>query len=372
MLQNCKVIDTTLREGEQAPGITFNLNQKKHIIDRLVRLGINEIELGIASPLMPCLAQLFSYCRANHPHLQLSLWSRCRIEDINYAAILQPDILSLSIPISDLHLQKKIGRDRNWALATMRTAIAAAITMGLKAAVGLEDATRADSRFLHTMALTAEQTGACRVRIADTVGIASPQKIADLIKSLKKSLTNGELAVHTHNDFGMASANAIAALEAGADWADATILGLGERTGCARLEELVGYLNLICNQQQLQIAQLKPLAMYVAGITATSIAANRPILGERIFSCETGLHLQGLQNDPTTYEPYAPEKVGAQRKLLFGAKSGRRALAQKLAQLGHDIGEGVLGNKLQEVRETAQKMQRPLTETELKTVLLGS
>ena len=140
-----------------------------------------------------------------------------------------------------------------------------------------------------------------------------------------------DLAVHTHNDFGMATANAVAALEAGAVWADATVLGLGERAGCARLEELVGYLRLEKGQTGLAPEHLKGLAEYVADRSARSIDPARPLIGDRIFTCETGLHLQGLQKDPVTYEPYPPEQVGAERRLLFGAKCGRRALIERIS-----------------------------------------
>ncbi len=127
----------------------------------------------------------------------------------------------------------------------------------------------------------------------------------------------------------MATANAIAALEAGASSVDAVVLGLGERTGCARLEEIVGYLSLAKGITALKAEYLKPLALYVAGITGRSIAGNRPVIGDDIFTCETGLHLQGLQNKPQTYEPYNPERVRARRKLLLGSKSGRRAILQR-------------------------------------------
>ena len=185
------------------------------------------------------------------------------------------------------------------------------------------------------MAKAAERHGAVRVRIADTVGIASPSQFVKLITTLKKELNSCQLAVHTHNDFGMATANAIAALEAGASSVDAVVLGLGERTGCARLEEIVGYLSLAKGVQKLKAEFLKPLAHYVAQITGRSIAGNRPVIGENIFTCETGLHLQGLQNKPETYEPFSPEKVQAERKLLFGAKSGRQAILKRMQSAGN-------------------------------------
>ena len=145
--------------------------------------------------------------------------------------------------------------------------------------------------------------------------------------------------MHTHNDFGMASANALTALECGAHWADGTILGLGERTGCARLEELVGYLQLAKGINRFDISALKALALEVAEFSDRTIPASQPLIGDDIFACETGLHLNGLVANPATYEPYSPEKVGAERKLFFGSKVGRRALHYWSDRTGRKHGE---------------------------------
>jgi homocitrate synthase NifV len=319
------IIDTTLREGEQTPGVIFTLEQKKKIVNYLARIGVAEVEAGISSPRVPCLRPLIKYCREVHPSVRLSLWSRCRQEDIEYGATLAPDIISLSIPVSDLHLGKKIGKDRDWARKAVAEGIMLARHLGMAVSVGFEDATRADRGFLVEMAVLAEHSGAARLRIADTVGTASPQEISELISSIGSSVSSCELGVHTHNDFGMATANAIAAFEAGALWADGAVLGLGERAGCARLEELAGYLALVKGDPDLHVEHLKPLAAFVATISGKRIEAQHPVLGEAIFTCETGLHLQGLLVDPRTYEPYGPERVGAERKLLFGSKSGTSA-----------------------------------------------
>jgi len=372
MIRNHQIIDTTLREGEQTPGLLFSLEQKKQILDGLVGIGVHEAELGVSSRLHPCPEPLISYCRTKHPELQLSLWSRCREEDIIHAARLKPDILSLSIPVSDIHLRDRLQKDRLWAMETMKRSIELAGNMGLAVSIGFEDATRGDIGFLLTMARAAERNGAIRIRLADTVGIASPAKITHLITLLQSELTGCLLAVHTHNDFGMATANAIAALEAGASFVDAVVLGLGERTGCARLEEIVGYLSLARGTTELQPEMLKPLARYVAEICGRKIAGNRPVVGENIFTCETGLHLQGLQNKPQTYEPFDPERVQAERKLLFGSKSGRRAILQHLTSLDKNFAGEIGEAATQTVRETAARLHRPLSNDELLGLLSGA
>jgi len=268
-----------------------------------------------------------------------------------------------------MHLQDRLQKDRLWAEQTMVTSIELARQSGLAVSIGFEDATRSDPNFLMQMAKTAEHHGAMRIRIADTVGIASPTQFTAIIATLKKARIGCLLAVHTHNDFGMATANAIAAFEAGASSADAVVLGLGERTGCARLEEVVGYLSLAKEVQGLKAEFLKPLARYVADITSRTIAGNRPVIGEDIFICETGLHLHGLQNNPETYEPFHPEKVRAERTLLFGAKSGRQAIRQRMAQLDSPCSNQLTDKAVEKIRETATRLRRPLSDAELIRIL---
>lgn len=372
MLQKCNIIDTTLREGEQTPGILFSTVQKKTIINGLGKIGIQEVELGVASPLNDDLGKLVRYCRTNWPGMQTSLWCRCKEEDIVYATSIGPDILSLSIPVSDIHLQHKLGKSREWARIALSSHIAKAKSLGIRVAIGFEDATRADIDFLVLMAQTAEEAGAFRIRIADTVGTASPSSMQNLITQLNTKVSTIEIGVHTHNDFGMATANAIASAESGAVWLDTTILGLGERCGCARLEEIVAYLKLISGNHEFTVEELKPLAQYVAKCSSTPIPSNRPVLGSKIFTCETGLHLQGLQNEPQTYEPYAPELVGATRELLYGAKAGHHALTNHLKKLGHELSTVNIPQSLRAIRDTATTFQRPLTDQELESLIATS
>jgi homocitrate synthase NifV len=366
------LIDTTLREGEQTVGIHFTTEQKMEIIKGLALVGISEIEIGIASPLTHDLAEIMDYCRAHHPGMKISLWCRCKREDIMYASALSPDRLSLSIPISDLHLYTKLGKDKIWAEQTMQSAIRLALERGMEVSVGFEDATRADPEFLSRMARLAEHHGAFRIRLADTVGLATPVQIISLVREIKGPMNRCEVAIHTHNDFGMATANAMAALESGATWADVTILGLGERSGCARLEELAGFLGMMHSDSRIQTQHLKPLAGYVAGITQRDIEDCRPILGEKIFTCETGLHLQGLHKNPATYEPYPPELIGAERRLLTGSKCGRNALKVRLKELGFEIDDDLLLQKTRDLRDNPFFFGKTLDDDEFLMAMLSS
>ena len=343
------IIDTTLREGEQTPGVSFHLHEKKNIIDGLVNIGIGEIELGIASSLVDCPALLLKYCRQKYPQLLCSLWSRCHPKDIQFAATLRPDIISLSIPVSDILIHEKLGKNREWTANCLQTHIELARQMGMRVAVGFEDATRAELTFLLKMAKLAEKHGAERVRLADTVGTCSPSEFGNLVSSVSSLLNTASISVHCHNDFGMATANAVSALEHGAASADVTLLGLGERCGCTRLEELVGYLRLKKNMP-FNILELPLLAQYAAKLTSREIASNQPFLGKEIFTCETGLHLQALQRNPATYEPYPAEMIGAERRFLFGPKTGRGAILSYLKSKGFTVSEKIDDDKMKSLR----------------------
>lgn len=360
-----KIVDTTLREGEQTPGVQFSLEQKKQIVDHLAVIGVHEVELGIASHLSSCLPELIEYVSSSYPELNCSLWSRCREDDIRYAAALGIRRISLSIPVSDRHILTKMEKDHSWVEKYMVDGIELGLSLGMQVAVGFEDSSRADVSFLQHMASLAGKSGAWRVRLADTVGILSPGRTAQLVSALAEVVSGVEIGVHTHNDFGMATANAVSAFENGAIWADGAILGLGERTGCARLEELVAYLSLVNDQQDFNLRELKTLASFVADIAEEPIEIRHPVLGDAIFSCETGLHLQGLMKDPKTYEPYSPELVGAERKLMIGAKSGRSAIRLQMTRLGIEISEDDIDKYVVAVRDAAKLKGRPLSDAEL-------
>ncbi|MBU0908023.1 MAG: pyruvate carboxyltransferase [Proteobacteria bacterium] len=363
------LIDSTLREGEQAPGVFFPLAVKIKIAKLLARIGIEEIELGIATPYDQELPLLMRILRRRSSSSSLALWCRCVVADIDFAAALAPDVLSLSIPASDLHIYEKLGRNRNWIKETLAQAIRHSLAQGITSvSVGLEDATRADEDFLAQLIQTAEQAGAARVRLADTVGIASPGTIAGLVRRIAR-ISTLEIGIHAHNDFGMATANAIAALEAGADWADATVLGIGERAGNSRLEEMAGYLALRGDRRPYKTEHLRPLCLTVAHAAARQIPGSHPLVGDEIFTCETGLHLQGLTRNPATYEPYDPERVGGERRLLLGRKSGKRAIQDRLHALGCSLPEERLEQVVHLVRREAGSKRRPLNDEEIRTII---
>ena len=365
MVEKWNLVDTTLREGEQRPGVIFSLATKKKIVDWLVKIGVPEIELGIASPLDEELPTLLAYCRNHYPKQIVSLWSMCRPDDLQYVSKLRPDRVSLSIPVSDIHLTERLGKNRQWALQAVTKAAQHLVSSGLQVCIGFEDATRADRTFLCDITKHASDLKVFRVRLADTVGILSPSSTIELVQRLLPFAGKSKLGLHTHNDFGMATANAVAGFEAGAQWADAALLGFGERAGCARLEELVGWIGIQKMDQRYSTKYLREATEYFAKTTGFIIPESWPLVGSKLFTCESGLHVHGLQKNPDIYEPYAPEYVGATRLLNIGSKSGKAAVVGRLRRLGYSELPENMEKYVREIRSQSKQLGRSLTDDEL-------
>ena len=349
------IIDSTLREGLQAVGIAFPLAEKVALVGELLAIGVEEIEIGIACSRETEVANLVRGIRAAHGRApRLALWSRCRAEDIALAANLDLDVLSLSIPVTERLLTSKMGCSPREALELVARSVRQARESFAYVSLGLEDATRAEPEFLDAVVACAARAGASRVRLADTVGIGSPGTVGRLVARVRER-SGLVVGFHGHNDFGMATANAVAALEAGASWIDATVLGLGERAGNARLEEVVAYRSLRQGMGKYDLLRLRSLCHHVAGMAGRPIAPQQPVIGEGIFACETGLHLLGLLDDPASYEPFAPASVGGERRLYFGAKSGLKAVERSLRAAGVILPQSGLEKVVASLREQAEE-----------------
>ena len=361
-----KIIDSTLREGEQQTGIVFNYRHKIEIIEHLVQLRIEEIEIGIASSRSPELLSLIPQAVSiAENQSSIALWCRCREKDIEFANRCSPDMLSLSMPVSDILIHEKLAKNREWVLEKLGSSVHRAAQLGFESiSVGLEDATRAAPDFLLDVAKLVDNSAACRLRLADTLGIASPGDISELVRSVQDTVTI-PVGLHTHNDFGMATANAIAALDAGAQWTDATVLGIGERTGNCRLEEIVGYLALQKGVERYDVNALKTLCDIVADASNICIQPHHPVIGEQIFTCESGLHVHALAVNPKTYEPYDPWRLGRDRTLLFGSKTGKRAVQLALHSAGMLTTNELVENLVEEIRQHTRSGAKPLAQKEL-------
>jgi homocitrate synthase NifV len=335
-----RLIDTTLREGGQAPVPYLSIVQKAAIIAALSRTGVEEIELGHAVTELAYgaepLVDLMDVAARFAPGVRRAIWCRARPDDIRAAAALNPEVVSFALPISDRHLDSRLHRDRSWALAEVGRLIGIAREAGVSyISVGLEDASRTDVDFLLSVTAATAAAGADRVRIADTVGVLSPGLVAELVSAVRTRFP-GEIGVHLHDDFGMATAGAIAAFDAGADWADVSLLGLGERAGISRTEEVAAYLTLQ-RAADYDLRAIRTATSMLSDWVGRPIPGHAPIIGADIFTAESGLHVAALANDPATYEPYPPEAVGAKRTLRLGQNSGRAAVAALMPEAGSDL-----------------------------------
>lgn len=317
------LIDTTLREGAQMFGVRMKDSDRKDIALALSAAGIEEIEAGWIG-----LEELEPFCEWSGHRLggsTISAWSRCREDDILRAAALGIRRINIGVPASDEHRAKRLNISRRALMRRMALTIDTARSHGMEVSVGLEDASRTPQRLLTRLALCAEDAGAFRVRLSDTVGMWTPQAVMRTVSALRKVLVI-DIAAHCHNDFGMGTANAVCALEAGADWADGSLLGMGERSGLAATEQLAASIELQGKAGKYALEGLRSVCAQVAGLAGVAVNRNRPIVGEDIFSCETGLHLHGMKRSFSLFEPYGPEKVAGTRRLGFGNKRDRKSV----------------------------------------------
>jgi homocitrate synthase NifV len=338
----CKVwvIDTTLRDGEQAPGVFFDRGTKMAIARSLARAGLDELEVG--TPVMGSavqedirrIAALGLGCR-------LSVWCRAHPDDLEAAARCNVGGVHFSLPVSTIHLEA-LGKSRSWVLSQAECLIRSARRHFDGITVGAQDATRADRDFLFQFAALAKELGVHRLRIADTVGIGRPSTVADLIQSIKMAVPDLDLEFHGHNDIGMATANALTALETGARAVSVTVNGLGERAGNTALEQIVMALHHHpALHSSVDTTALLPLCRLVAHGAGQHMPPTQPVVGERVFTHESGIHCHAMFKDARAYEPFAPQQVGhSERRFVLGTHSGSDAICRLLGRAGIRISAG--------------------------------
>jgi len=233
------LLDTTLRDGEQSPGICFSRAQKLEIAALLDNNGIHQIEAGIPAISKQEKETIISIME-NRKNAIISVWSRLVPSDIEHAVDTRPDIIHVSVPVSEIHIREKIGKDRDWVIAQLRACLALVEKSNIQLSAGFEDAFRSEIDFLETLAKILLDSGVTRIRLSDTVGIASPTLCREMVNELSARLDGrAELGIHAHNDFGMAVANTLESAKAGCPYADVTAGGIGERAGNCNLAHLV-------------------------------------------------------------------------------------------------------------------------------------
>jgi len=348
------IYDTTLRDGEQTPGVCLRTAEKLKIARKLDELRIHQIEAGF--PVVSNEEKRSVTTIANEG-LDANILALCRTkkEDIDTALNCNVDGIITFLGTSALHLKHKLKVNQEDALNICMNAIEHAKDHGLFVAFSAEDATRTDLNFLKSVYKKAEAYGADRVHIADTVGAISPQGMDYLVRELKKEI-NIEIALHCHNDFGMALTNSVAGLLAGASAVSTTVNGIGERAGNTSLEELVMTLLLIYGVDlDFNIEVFYELSQMVEELTNMKVPENKPIVGRNVFRHESGIHVDAVIEEPLTYEPFLPELIGHQRQIVLGKHSGCRAVKAKLDECGIAVSKDELCKIVGKVKEKREE-----------------
>ncbi len=349
--------DSTLRDGEQTPGIAFTLEEKLAIAAALEAAGVDEIEAGIPAMSSEEIAAITAIAHQATTSAVIP-WCRMTRRDVDLARRTGVKRVHLSVPVSDRQIRAKFSTGRRDVVARIADVVRYARDMGLRASVGGEDASRADPDFLRRVVVAVEEAGGHRFRYADTLGVLDPFATCDAFRVLARE-TDIELEYHGHDDLGLATANTLAAVRGGATHASVCVLGLGERAGNAALEEVVTALGeTIGRATGVDLTRLPALAAMVAKAACRAIPENKPIVGASVFSHESGIHVSGLLRDSATYEALDPRRFGRRREIVLGRHSGRAALRSMLRSIGLEAEDVRLEELLAAVRARALSTKR--------------
>lgn len=358
------VVDTTLRDGEQTAGVVFANAEKIQIAEMLSDLGVDQLEVGIPAMGGDEKEAIKTIVKRNLKP-SIMAWNRAVISDIEQSIDCNVDAVAISLSVSDIHIQHKLNKSREWVLETMAKSVEFAKKNGLYVSVNGEDSSRADLDFLVKFINIAKQAGADRFRFCDTVGIMSPFKICDDIEYLHKK-TGFDIEMHTHNDFGMATANAIAGVLGGATHVGVTVNGLGERAGNAALEEVLMAFKHVYNYDiNADTLMFKDVSEYVSNASGRTLPTWKAIVGDNMFAHESGIHADGALKDPHNYECFSPDEVGLQRQIVIGKHSGRAAIVYKFREYGITLSDKEASKILEEVRALSVRLKRRLFDKEL-------
>jgi len=347
------ILDSTLREGEQTPGVIFTVDQRVEIAKALSDLGVSMIEAGhpaVSPDIYEGIKRIVKLKKEGIITSEIVGHSRAVKRDIEIAAELEVDRIAIFYGVSDLHLKAKHKATREEALMTIAETISYAKNHGVKVRFTAEDGSRTDFDFLVTVSKTARDAGADRVSIADTVGILYPSKTKELFSALTREVPNLEFDIHAHNDLGLAVANALAAIEGGATIIHATVNGLGERVGIVPLQQIAAAIKYHFGIEVVKLDKLQYVSSLVEKYSGIPMPPNYPITGDYAFLHKAGVHVAGVLNDPRTYEFMPPETFGRTRDYTIDKYTGKHALRDKYEKLGVKISDAEMDQILAKIK----------------------
>ena len=359
--------DTTLRDGEQAPYVAFNTKEKLSIAQGLVACGADELEIGIpamGSKEKEDIKELL----ALGLDVQMMSWNRAKMSDLEASLECGIQAVDLSIPISDMLIDIKFKGNKSLMLKELERVIITAKKEGLYVCIGGEDSSRGSLVFMKEVIILGHELGADRFRYCDTVGVMTPMRIYEDVKALT-SLNLLDIEMHTHNDFGLANANALSGIDAGATSINTTVIGLGERAGNASFEQIsMSLKHLYGQKRRCDAFEMRNLATIVANAAGLTLSPSAPIIGSHIFSHESGIHADGMMKNGLAYEPFDAAEVGCAREFPIGKHSGTGTISYHLQKLGIEVEKHTLQKLLPKIREIVTSRKRVLDESELLTL----
>lgn len=374
-----KIFDTTLRDGEQSPGCSMNLAEKLEVAYQLERLGVDVMEAGFAIASPGDFASVKSIAK-NIKNTTVASLARALTKDIDAAAealkgAAYPRIHTF-IATSDIHMEYKLKKTKEEVLATAVEMVKYAKKFCQDVEFSAEDAARSNPQFLYQIFEAVIGAGATVINVPDTVGYTSPEEFAALIKGIKENVPNchkADISVHCHNDLGLAVANSLAAIRAGATQIECTINGIGERAGNAALEEVVMNLNTRKDFYQaisrVNTKEIHRTSKLLSSITGVRVQPNKAIVGENAFAHESGIHQHGMLANKNTYEIMTPESIGlSENKMVLGKHSGRHAFLDKLKAMGYELDEQAFNTAFEQFKILADK-KKDVTDRDIEALV---
>lgn len=363
--------DTTLRDGEQTAGVVFSKREKIAIARMLDSIGVQEIECGIPAMGAEELAGIKALVDLGL-NARLITWNRALVPEIRASIDCGISAVDISLSVSDQMITRKLRKDRQAIREQLKVALGFAKQHGLYVSVGGEDASRADMGFLMELMEITRSLGGDRFRFCDTLGIMDPFTMYEKVSFLRRAVPEVDIEVHTHNDLGMATANAIAGIRAGARFVNTTVNGLGERAGNAALEEVVMGLKHACGiDTGINTHRFREMSLFVAKASQRPLPLSKPVVGELAFAHESGLHADGVIKDPRNYEGFDPAEVGLKRQIIVGKHSGSGGLIERYRCMGITIDRALAEKLLTRTRALSSRLKRDLNNHELMTVYNG-